>query len=217
MYTELNVVQQEITPGRKVDVVENNVRNFRLHRCARMLDRLMIYMLEMDSNNMSGNVIPSDAATIRSWLDEARREFEFCVAEENNDAPRAEYESSFILRLPHQKEVARITNYKVEACLTDVMNLTSIMLSVDSANSQSSIMPPDADKIRRAWDICDRAMDRWIGKGSSFQDLGEVALPTMDILGQIRPSLNADYKEVIEPSKDRPKTRLPDAPDIPND
>lgn len=214
MITELEEVPPEIVGGRKVQVVYSNLRNFRMHQSLEQLSRLLIYCLECDSNNTSSKALPSDVRYMRRQWQIVKDEFEFAALPENNDQPRGNYEMAHKVALPFQKEVARIRNVKVKRVVAELVNLAELMLGVDSANTQNSIADEDAGSIRSNFGLVDRVMQIWLGGGKDFSDTGLQA-PAYEILGKVEPDVDADWREVLEPSKDLPRPQYPDVADLP--
>lgn len=213
MQTELLEKSPDIVGGHKVDVVQNNIRNPRLHRVLEQMTRLCIYLLECDSNNTSSKAKPSDVRYVRAQWGIVKDEFAFSTAEENNDLPAGAYEQAYKVFTIHQKEVQRVVNVKVRAVLEEIWDTMELMLSVDSAATQGFTASEDIEAISKRLAFVDRVMDRWIGDGKDLMSTGIIA-PAYEILGTIVPSINSDWAEKLEPSKRYPASRLADTPDV---
>lgn len=213
MITNLREVDAQIEAGREIEVVKYNTRNYRNHLVLEQLSRLLAFMLECDSNNTSSKNLPSDTRDIRDQFKIVKDEFEFGM--QNNDAPTGSHEYAYHILLPSGKEIQRIRNVKIKRVLVELFNLCRVVLSVDSSNSQGYVSVGDANKIRAVFDICDKCMDRWIGDGSDDANLGLEA-PAYEKLGQMIPDVDGDYAQLLEPSLDLPKPKLPDVPDKPS-
>jgi len=217
METNLNKVKADIIGGREIDVIEGSINNFPLHNCIYMLANLMAYLLESDSNNHPYAMLPSECRTIRKAVNVCKEEFEFCIEEENNDLPRGIYEYEYKISLPSPKEVARVRNPKVHRTLVEVIQLSRLMLSFASSKTQNYITPEDGESCKLRFNHLDKVLNRYVGEGKSSKDTGTVHMPDYSLLGDIVPSWNADYSQMIEPSKVKPQSTYPDAPDSPSE
>jgi hypothetical protein len=212
MITELNLADPEIVGGHVIDVVESNIRSARLHRCLEQTSRLCLYMLEMDGNNTSSKVKPSEVRTIRDTWDLVNELFSFHTAEENNDLPSSNYEHAYKIVSPHQKELARVRNVKVKAILSEIWDCMNLMLSVDSANTQGYTAQEDIEQIQKRIDFVNRCLDLWMGKGADNSDTGR-KVADFRILGEVQPDVDSDFAAKLEPSKKLPVAPLADVPD----
>jgi hypothetical protein len=211
MKTELNIVSANPRAGQKFNVNEINIRNLRLHKVCEQMSRLLLFCIECDSNNTSSKVRPRDVRGIRQQFDIAKSELEFSMA--HNDYPQASHEFAFKLYLIDQFEIQSIRNVKVKQIVAEIYNTVHVIVSCDSASTQGFIAAEDARDIQEMIQLCNDAMDRWIGKGTDTADTGLIA-PAYEILGQIVPDVDGDYAEMIEPSKEMPLPKLPDVPDV---
>lgn len=212
MITNLYEKDAEVVGGHEIDVVQNNIRNARLHRVLEQMSRLTLFILECDSNNSSSKVRPSDIRYIRQQWDLVKGEFSFSIADENNDLPSGSYEYAYKIYTIHQKEVARVRNVKLKAVLAEVWDTMNVLLSVDSSNLQDFTAAVDAADVQSRLDFVDRVLDRWVGRGADFNDTG-IKAPDYRILGSVVPDVDSDWASVLEPSKRLPDPRWPDAPD----
>lgn len=204
MKTELNIVDPQIVDDKKIDVNDNNIRNRRIHACVEAMSRLCLFILKCDSNNTSGTVKPSDAAKIRAAWDIVKDEVDFNSQEANNDLPGSDYEFAHMISTVDQKEIRRMNNPKTQNVVAEVAKCIEHCLSVDSARTQGYTTPEDVATIKQWLDFIDRVMDRWIGKGQNMTDTG-MTLPSFPGLGKIEPSLDGDWAQKLEHSKDLPK------------
>lgn len=210
MITELVTVDPMIVGGRKINVVEYNIQNYRLHQVCEQLARLFLFLLECDSNNTSSKVKPRDVrGIIRQWTI-AKEELDFSMS--HNDLPDGVYEYGFKILLPDQKEIQKIRNVKIKRIYSEMFNCVRQMLSVDSAKTQGYIASEDHADIREMMLCVDDCLTRWIGDGSDTSNTGLVA-PAYEELGVISPDVDADYASIREPSADMPISKLPDVAD----
>jgi hypothetical protein len=213
MKTELNIVDPTIVPGNKINVVEFNIRNIRLHKVIQALSRCLLFCLECDSNNTSSKARPRDVRAIRGQFDIASSEIAF--AEAHNDFPQASHEFAFKIYLIDQKEIQSIRNVKLNNIVSEIYNACHVMLSMDSANTQGFIAEEDLADIKEMMTLCNDSMDRWIGKGATPADTGLIA-PAYEILGELVPDIDGDYCSTMEPSTGIPLPKLPDVADTPS-
>lgn len=211
MITELNKVDAEIVGGAKIDVVEYSIRNFRLHQVLEQMGRLFLYILENDSNNTSSKARPRDVRSILSQWKICKDEMEFSV--NHNDFPNGSHEFSFKFMLISQKEIQRVRNVKMKRIIAEMFNTARVILSADSANTQGYISVDDARDILEMFTLVDDVMSRWIGDGSSPESVG-INVPAFQELGELRPDIDLNWSEMMEPSSGLPLPKLPDTADV---
>jgi hypothetical protein len=210
MITELLKVDPQIVGGSKIRVVDHNIRNFRLHQTLEQMSRLMLFCLECDSNNTSAQVLPSDSRKIRQQWEIVKSELQFSF--DHNDFPQAEYEQTYTMCVIDQKEIQKIRNVKMKRVTSEIWNTVNVILGCDSANTQGFISSVDYDAIVQSMSLAEDTMIRWIGAGRDATDCGVVA-PAYEILGELRPDVDSDWAQTLEPSSGLPYPNLPDAPD----
>jgi len=213
MITELKKVDPEIIGGRQIEVVDYRIRNYRLHTSLEQVSRLLLFALECDSNNTSSKNLPSDSRKLLAQWKIVKDEFEFGMA--HNDFPTGSHEYAYTIVMPTGREIQRIRNVKMKRVVTEIFNTSRVMLSLDSANSQGYVALEDAEDIRQMFVVTDDCLARWIGTGTG-EDLGLTA-PAYEKLGELRPDVDSDYAQVLEPSRDMPKPKLDDVADVPSD
>lgn len=210
MITELKKVDPVITGGRSIDVVDYNVRNYRLHQVLEQMSRLFLFCLECDSNNTNSKAKPRDVRGIVNQWKIVKEEMAFSM--DHNDFPNGSHEYAFKVLMLDQKEIQKIRNVKIKRIVSEMFNTARVILSVDSANTQGFIAAEDATDIVQMFTLVDDCLARWIGSGSDLDDTGLMA-PAYEILGAVVPDVDLDYAEILEPSKNMPAPKLPDTPD----
>jgi len=210
MITELNKVDAAIIGGKKVDVVEYNIRNYRLHQVIEQMSRLFLFCLECDSNNTSSKARPRDVRGIVAQWQIVKDELEFSMA--HNDYPTGSHEYAFKIALIDQKEIQKVRNVKIKRIVSEMFNCARVIVSVDSANSQGFIAREDAADIGQMFKLVDDCLSRWIGTGADVDDTGLEA-PAYEVLGQVVPDVDGDFAQILEPSSGLPLPKLPDTPD----
>jgi hypothetical protein len=209
MITELNLVNANIVGGRKINVVEYHIQNYRLHQVLEQLARMFLFLLECDSNNTSSKIRPRDARKSIGQWNVAKDELVFGMA--HNDLPSAIYEYGFVINLPEGKEIQKIRNVKIKRVYVEMFNAARQILSVDSAKTQSFIASEDHQDIMDWFDTVDLCMARWIGDGSEANT--GILVPAYEELGGVSPDVDSDYAAINEPSADVVVAKLPDTPD----
>jgi hypothetical protein len=210
MITELVKVDAMIIGGRKIDVVDYKLQNYRLHQVLEQMSRLFLFLLECDSNNTSSKMKPRDARGIlRQWAI-AKEELVFSMS--FNDLPDGIYEYGFSISLPDQKEIQKIRNVKVKRIYSEMFNCARQILSTDSSKTQGFIAIEDHADIMQMFTCVDACLARWIGDGSDAENVGIMA-PAYEELGVIVPDVDSDYASINEPSASAPVSKLPDTPD----
>ena len=210
MITNLNIVDPDIVPGAEIDVVQYRIRNFRLHGLMENLSRLLIAIVELQSNDTSSTIVPSDARDILAQFNICREDLDFAV--DVNDAPVGSYQHAFVTLFLNQKEVQRVRNIKIKSVVKDLWMFGMVVLGCDSAKTQNFVSNKDAAMIRRAIEVADKSLARWIGTGEDADNLG-VDAPAFVTTGELLPDVDADFAQKLEPSKTIPKAMLDDVVD----
>lgn len=209
MKTEINLVDPEIVGGVKIDCVNYRVRNYRLRDTLEMAARLLLFMVECDTNNTNAAVIPSDARDMLDQWNIVKEEFDFGI--KFNDFPKGSHEYAYEIALLDGKEIQRIRNVAVKTVVAEVFNALRVILSIDTSNTQGYVSAGDQVKIKRMFEIVDAKMARWIGNGE-IGDTGRNA-PAFEELGVIIPDVDGDFAKVLEPSRSMPMPKLDDVAD----
>jgi hypothetical protein len=210
MITELNKVSAEVVGGRKINVVEYHIQNYRLHQVLEQIARLFLFLLECDSNNTASKIRPRDARRILGQWTVAKDELVFGM--EHNDLPSGIYEYGFVVNMPEGKEIQKIRNVKIKRIYSEMFNAARQILSVDSAKTQSFVAAEDHGDIMEWFNTVDLCLARWIGDGSEG-DTG-IVVPAYEELGVVSPDVDSDYAAVNEPSSTVPLAKLPDVSDV---
>jgi hypothetical protein len=131
---------------------------------------------------------------------------EFSTLEENQDLPGSDLEKAKIIAMIDQREIRRINNPKLQAVVDAIVDCIDVCLAVDSSRTQGFTAEPDVSDMMQWVDYVDRVMDRQIGRGTSLTDTG-IVLPSYPGIGKIEPSLDSDWSQNLEHSKDLPRAR----------
>lgn len=210
--TNLKEVAHPTVPGREIAVHVFKVDNFRLHAALQMLSRLILAMVESQTNNQKGEIVPRDVSAVRTGWEAFKTAFKFAL--DHNDPPSAAHEFGYKISLPSGIEIQKVPNIKTKMIIMDLNHLAEIIMSSDSANSSANIAPQSQADIETQIGIAEDCMDLWYGKGKDNSDVGQ-AVPIFKHLGTLVPDLDSDFREVREPSADAPDTGRPDVIDRP--
>jgi hypothetical protein len=209
MITELNLVPSNVVGGRKINVVEYHIQNYRLHQVLEQLARMFLFLLECDSNNTSSKIRPRDAKRIIGQWNVAKDELVFGM--DHNDLPSGIYEYGFVVNMPEGKEIQKIRNVKIKRIYAEMFNAARQILSVDSSKTQSFVAQEDHEDIMAWFNTVDQCLERWIGDGSESNT--GILVPAYEELGVVSPDVDSDYAAMNEPSPDVPLAKLPDVLD----
>ncbi len=211
MKTEMIVNQPQVTGGSKIVAEEYNIRNARLHTPLEKIAYLMIAMVESKSNNSVATVAPKEIRSFRLQWKNIKDDFLFAF--ENNDLPSGSHELAFKIALPDQKHVLTMKNQKLRGCVAELYKIWDAFATMDSANMETVVSPENKNDIIQLLGFVDRVLDREIGTGENEDNLGRVVAANIH-LGELTPSPNSNFCERIEPSAERPRPAIPDAPDV---
>lgn len=210
MVTELDLQEQVVLGGEKIAVFKWNIANVHLHQVAAVASRLMLAMIESDSNNSVGQMIPSDA---RSFYDEWQRvkaEWERSLRWRHL-APAAQEKILSIL-WPTDNEILRTVNEKCQRVCYAIQTLLHKMAYCDSSKLQYGIGASDEAKLGEQMAYVEEVLLDYVGTGTDFNDVGR-NVPAFEHLGVVVPPLNLHEAQVQEPSPAAPVIPSKDAPD----
>lgn len=211
MKTELLVQQPEIQPGLKIEVLEHAISNFRLHNGLDHLARLMVYLIEMDSNNTTSVLTPENKSEVYEQLNLFEQEINF--AKNHNSAPAPSHEADYKLLLPKGSEIQRISNVKAKRVAKEVDLLLRVGISLDSAGVQTHVKASDFTKLESQLNTVKSAIELWFGRSDELDNFG-LEVPAMVSVGELQPDVDVDYASLREPSSAVPATGLPDVADV---
>lgn len=214
MKTNLVIKEANIVPGKEIEMISYNCRNFRIHLAAAHLSRMMLAMVENQSGNMTGDVVPRNVRDLISQFALIKQEIEF--ARTHNDPPEATHEEAYKILLLKGNEIQNMDNVKEQRVAKELDLLARVMLSVDSARTQGNISSKDLATIDAQIAVADDAIKIWLGTGASVDETG-IEVPAFMHLGELVPDVDMDFRQTLEPSKDLPSPALPDVPDLPSD
>lgn len=212
MITKLKEVPHDVLPAREVEVKTFKVNNFRFSVPMQMLSRNILAMIESQTNNMKGEIVPRDVSAQRVGWNAFKKAYEF--GKTHNNPPSGSHEKGYKVSFATGVEIQKIPNIKFKIFAMECRHLADIMMSSDSANSSGNIAPQSMADIDAQIKICEAAMDLWLGTGQDNTKTGQ-EVPIFKHLGTLVPDLDSDYAEVREPSADAPSSGYEDSPDTP--
>ena len=212
MITKLKEVPHEVIPAREIEVKTFKLNNFRFAVPLQILARQILAMIESQTNNAKGELVPRDVTAQRLSWESFKRAWEF--GKTLNNPPSTAHEHGYKVSLANGVEIQKIPNIKFKIFAMECRHLADIIISSDSAGFSGNIGAQSMADIDAQIVICEAAMDLWLGGGTDNTDTGQ-AVPIFKHLGTLQPDVDRDYADVREPSADRPQLGYDDAPDLP--
>lgn len=212
MITRLKEVPHDVIPAREIEVKTFTVSNFRFAVPLQLLSRNILAMIESQSNNAKGELVPRDITAQRLGWEAFKKAWQFGLT--HNDPPSGSHERGYKVSIANGREIQKIPNIKFKIFAMECKHLAHIIIGADSAGFSGNIGQQSAADIDAQMKICEAAMDLWLGGGSDNTDTGQ-QVPIFKHLGTLEPDLDADYADVREPSADSPMSGYEDAPDLP--
>lgn len=218
MITELQIVQQQTIPGRKIVCVAYSTNNHNLHKMMKPVSHLLLWMLEADSNNSSRTIVPTDVLDVWACFSFMDAEIEIC--EEYSSQPTGARELTYKIVFPEALEMVRFKNMKWERVAQQIMHFARVAMGVDSGRVQGYVDMADFKLIKESLRVTKAIATRFIGDGKPIDGKkGEfntgLKAPALAATGIIKPDNDLDVAVVGEPSADRPESMLPDVADTP--
>lgn len=214
--TELVVEEVKIKGGSKIRVAAYKTPNKTLFNGMFFIGKLLRWLMECKSNNMTRGIQPSDIRKL--WLLWDAHKLDFQTAQKNSDAPTGVLEFQRVILLPHPSEMRRYKNLKIQRVASELHDYAHACMSVDSADGVQIVDLADYKDITSAQKVCEEVMNLFVGTGKPIKDkLGAwntgIEIPALVELGQEIPDGDLDQLAFAEPSITAPASGLPDAPD----
>lgn len=220
MKTELEVSSPQPIAGMKIAMDLFNLKNFRMHKMSTDISRILLFILESDSNNSSAQVVARDARNVQLAL--AAVEKEFGYLKNYRDSPMGILERGYTVLLPKASEVQRMNNRPMQCVAQEILNFANVVVFNDSSQQQQwSGAGPTAD-IEDALNTLKTIIAETIGSGALDQDHPSgynVGPQHADYsrLGTLVPDVDLDKVTLAEPRVGEvAPPRVPDTPDLPS-
>jgi len=215
METRLNIKKSAIIGGREIDVDFVNTKNQTLHLCALPLSKLLLFLIECDSNNTTRTIVPRDSRIINMQMKAFKEELIFSTTK--LDQPMGRYDKVYKILIPTEVELKKFPNAKIERVAMAILNLLNVMMQVDSSGAKTYVDLSDRKDIEKSFNVALAVVAKWIGTGDKVKDKDEwetgYDVPAFIEVGRIVPDSDADAAQVHEPSADIGPLGRPDAPD----
>lgn len=213
MVTNLREIPHATQPGRTIDVQAYHTSNLRVANLLDAISREMISMVEIESNNLNGELVPRNVSSINVGF--AFIEALWQDAQDHNDPPTPSHEFRQKISCPAPHVIMGMPNTKLRMVCKEYKNLFEILVSVDSAKSKGNVSTGSSNKIQAALDMTKAIMQKYLGSGADNASVG-ITVPVYGHIGTLIPDIDHDVIETLEPSQDQPHAGRPDVQDLPS-
>lgn len=212
MKTELEIVDQVINPGSKIQVHSYTTRNYLLHQVCEPLSQLMLGLKESDTNNsMAQN---SARETRNFWKGWSLVKLEWGQAKEFRDSPKPVHEQQYDILVPTVNEIMTIGNVKVKRVVTQLRHLVTVLIGLDSANMQTWLSDFEAGEVEVLLAQAEKIFMTYFGDGAEGEGKFNTGVEApMYAYGQLSPDVDRNAGSVWEPGTVRPEAPFPDVAD----
>ena len=212
MITELSLQEQVVIGGEKIAVHKWQLNNQHLQQFCYVVSRLQMAILEMDSNNSTGQMVVADSEAINS--DWTRAKLEWDLAKKyRNLAPAAQEKLLTVLAITDNEQL-RTGNVKCRRVITALSTLMQKILFSDSAKLQYGIGDRDITRFEEHMLYVEELLLTYIGNGTEL-NVG-ISIPAHEHLGVVIPPINMHEAQIGEPSPGSVGTPSKDYPDTPS-
>jgi hypothetical protein len=212
MITELDLQEQVVIGGEKIAVHKWQLNNQHLQQFCYVLSRLQMAILEMDSNNSTGQMIGDDSEAINQDWKRAKLEWEL-AKKYRNLAPASQEKLLTVLAITDNEQL-RTVNVKCRRVITAIATLLQKVLFSDSAKLQYGIGDRDIKRFEEHMLYVEELVVIYIGDGTD-KNTG-LSIPAHEHLGIVIPPINLHEAVISEPSPGAVGTPSQDAPDTPS-
>lgn len=213
MKTELDMQAQVVIGGEKIAVHKWQLANQHLQQFAHVLSRLQMAILEMDSNNTTGQMIYADSEAINSDL--KRAEIEWAFTKKYRNLEPAAQEKVLTVLVITDNEQLRTVNVKCRRVVNAISTMLQKIVFSDSAKLQYGVGDRDIRKFETHWTYIKDVVLTYIGSGELDGEKANVGIDVAahEHLGNVVPPINLHEAQVYEPSPDAPLVPSPDVQD----
>jgi hypothetical protein len=216
MVTNLALQAQVVLGGESIAVFKWTVANTHLQQTAAVASRLQMAMIESDSNNTSGQMIPYDAESF--WSEWLRVKAEWARALKWRHLAPAPQEKILSVLCVTDNEQLRTVNVKCRRVVMALASLLHKLVYCDSAKLQYGIGATDEKKLGEHMDYVEEVLGDYVGTGlmkDGKYDVGRDVAP-FEHLGVVVPPINLHEAQVQEPSPAAPVIPAMDVLDTPS-
>ncbi len=212
MITELSLQEQVVIGGEKIAVHKWQLNNQHLQQFCYVVSRLQMAILEMDSNNSTGQMVVADSEAINS--DWTRAKLEWDLAKKyRNLAPAAQEKLLTVLAITDNEQL-RTGNVKCRRVITALSTLMQKILFSDSAKLQYGIGDRDITRFEEHMLYVEELLLTYVGNGTELNT--GISIPAHEHLGVVIPPINMHEAQISEPSPGSVGTPSKDYPDTPS-
>lgn len=214
--TNLDMQKQKVLGGESIAVHKWTLSNVHFHQLGCALSRLQMAVLECDSNNSTGQMIPHDAEGIFAEWKRAKLEWQRAL-KWRHLAPAAQEKVLSILAVT-DNEALRTVNVKCRRLVDAVATLIHKLVYSDSAKLQYGVGPADERKVTEQMAYVEEILIDYVGTGELKDGKWDTGMEVaaFEHLGVVVPPINLHEAQVQEASPAAPDTPSPDAPDTPS-
>lgn len=213
MKTELQIVEQPVVPGQKIQVTKLSVRNYLVHQVCEPLVQMLLGLVEADSSNSAGQASAREVRNL--WKGWGLVKLEWNQAKQFRDAPHAVHEEEFYLLMPTMNEVLTVSNVKSKRLAQQLHHLVRVLIGTDSAKMQTWIGPGDIESVELLLSQAETVLTTYFGTGAGDAGKGfdtGVQAPEY-AFGQLIPDIDLDEGTMHEPGSLRPQAPVADVAD----
>lgn len=214
--TNLDMQTQVVVGGEHIAVHKWTLSNVHFHQIGCAISRLQLAVLECDSNNSTGQMIPHDAEGIFSEWGRVKREWARAL-KWRHLAPASQEKVLSILAVT-DNEALRTVNVKCRRLIDALATLIHKIVYSDSAKLQYGVGPADERKLAEQMTYVEEILLDYVGTGAlkdGKYDTG-IEVAAFEHLGVVVPPINLHEAQVQEASPAAPDIPARDAVDTPS-
>ena len=211
--TNLALQDQVVIGGEEIAVFKWTLSNVSFHQIGCALSRLQLAVLECDSNNSTGQMIPHDAEGI--FAEWRRVKLEWARALKWRHLAPASQEKILSVLAVTDNEALRTVNVKCRRLVDAVATLIHKIVYSDSAKLQYGVGPADERKLAEQIAYVEEILIDYIGTGELKDGKWDTGMEVaaFEHLGVVNPPINLHQAQVQEASPGAPDIPAKDAPD----
>lgn len=220
MTTDMLVSEPVTVGGVKLVGETRRGVNHILTSVANLVTAQQIAMLESQSANTSGSMVPREVRKFRSMAEYIKSTFEHMMS--FNDTPTGGYELVREYTTLHPSQVAASPSHPVTFVVSQYQRLNDYISTCRSMNQEPYVDEENADEIRELFAAVDADINRHFGTGEQVVGDGVapgtfntgVAIPDINYVGTVVPPLDRNTVTRMEASVTAPPASTVDGPDF---